>query len=369
MTTHYKNVISLCIVSLILSLASCTEVELCSEDSHPHSAKFNLDFKWNEFEKEKPDSMYIFLSRLINTKHYVHSISTTTSGETKAEDESGTIKVEGGEYTIISCSKDTALFAITNKDLFATDPSMQINDLTLTVRDTIHPDVEGFNTDKWGDSNPFHKKLKTTGPIFCTVEGTQFSSNMSYRLSLVPKTITQQIKLRFSLEIDPKITINNIVGEISGIARSVKLTSGILDRSTTGRTYFRAKEVESNGKTKTYEGEINVLGLFPNTNSAAVYGPGILILRFFMQKAELSKTLSIPINLINTITNARLTVATENGKDETCNPDIKSATLTIGSILTISEDITGGEKPGEESPDGVDHWVTDGENGNIDMET
>lgn len=364
-----KNIIYF-YISIALLLVSCTDVELCNENNHPHTAQFSFDLTWNQFATEKPDSMYFFLSRLINTKHYIFSspIDTLDSNSTKGENEdpSKTHEIEGGEYVLITCSQNEEAFDIANKEAFAADPSMQINNLILEIKETADPDIDSLKKGEWKDLNPYYKKLKRTGKIFRNVERIQFYANSFYTLSLNPEPITQHIKFRFKLKVDPQITINRVIGEISGVPKSIKLTTGILDKSELCRSYFPVKEIETVEDTITiYEGEVDVLGLFPNTSTAAIYGAGILQLGIYTQKGKTFNVFNKRINLIKTITDAQLTVLTEDGKNYISNPNIKETVLEINSLLTISQE---GAEQDPSSPPGVDNWVTD-KDGNIDIET
>lgn len=74
----FKHIALNCLLAIIL--IACTDVELCEENYHPHMATITVRFHWpTEFESEKPDSMNIVASRLMNTWR-THGVADTETG-------------------------------------------------------------------------------------------------------------------------------------------------------------------------------------------------------------------------------------------------------------------------------------------------
>lgn len=65
---------------LAVVIVACTDVDLCEEGYHPHMATVTVRFHWPaEFESDKPDSMNIVASRLMNTWR-THGVADTETG-------------------------------------------------------------------------------------------------------------------------------------------------------------------------------------------------------------------------------------------------------------------------------------------------
>lgn len=78
MPKYFKHIALYCLLTIVI--VACTDVELCDEGYHPHMATISVRFHWPaEFESDKPDSMNIVASRLMNTWR-THGVADTETG-------------------------------------------------------------------------------------------------------------------------------------------------------------------------------------------------------------------------------------------------------------------------------------------------
>lgn len=352
---------------IFLFTEGCTTVELCYEEEHPHTASLAFTFDWGEYEEDKPEEMFVLLNRIINTKRYVFSVSTTdsttpdtvvtiphemTEDTLRNENE---YKVEGGEYSFLAFNKSDHI--TTSIEQFENNPSEQLHNLSLTLVSFEDSGIEEMYSTAWTDFNPSYRYLRDTEVIFVATTRSNLYNGISKEINLSTTNLTQKIKIRFRVKPEPGITINKIIAEISGVVATIKLLSLKIDESQTYRTCFLPEIVEEENDIFTYEGEINTLGIIPNISGIQMIGPGILHLGIFIENEGKRKVFHERINLINTLTQAQLTLPSE-GMEEglRLNPAVKEKTIEIGSYLNISVDKITSENQG------LDKWISEKSN-------
>lgn len=353
---------------MILLSVGCTEVDLCPKGDHPHVLRVETAFDWSAYSAQKPDSMYVFMSNVINAGNYIFETLSSGGIVTKADND-GNIEegeVTGGEYNVVACNKNGRLIEIMNMDTYQNNSSYPMKNLYLSIRDTLFPDFEGYDQTNWTDYNPLYKKLKNTGRIFVAVKSVQVQQSKASFITFNPVPITQQITFRVRLQVPSGVVINRIVAEISGVVNKVNLTSGVLDQSESGRVYFLLHETGMADGAEIFEGTVNVLGLLAGKVNTG-YGPGILRLGIYAADKMWNKK----INLTTSISRAELI---RQASDDGVVKNKDSALIDIETELELKENNSGGSTgdtgSGDEVP-GTETWMEGDDDGDhfIEEET
>lgn len=414
------------LVAAFILCSACTEVELCYNAEHPHTLPLSIDFDWGKTAaEEKPDSMYMVFSRIINTRHYVYGVSSegwkeetgvipetpsegleedalpeetlledenvTQQAESGGEPEAGgedgasegegdeeapetgeeedepqeeTIRVEGGDYIVITVNKNHDLVELVEEDAFKTDNAVRLDSLRLRVNGIVYPDLPGFDTEKWNNLNPAYTYIANTGKLFSSVERWSIFAGTSILMS--PEPVTQHLTFRFSLGLEEEtgVSIDRVACELSGVVDCISLsTKEIREVDSRHSVCFMAEKTDdSDASSPVYEGSVDVLGLFPNKSQASIYGAGIIQLSIAVSKGSESRIHTVRLNLIHLLTSANLVVASEDGETLLPNPDIQEMVFDIGRLEVDFDRIMNSE-----GNEGLFQWVVI-EDGGTDIE-
>ena len=186
-------------IAAALLCSACTEVELCYNAEHPHTLPLSIGFNWDEAAvEEKPDSMYMVFSRIINTRHYVYGVSSEgweEEGEAvpealSEEPQEESRRVEGGDYIVIAVTKNHEQVELLEADEFQADTSIRLDSLRLQVKDIKTPDLPGFDTQKWNNLNPAYTYIANTITSYHTGTPTQLKSQVNKTKTVLPITGT-----------------------------------------------------------------------------------------------------------------------------------------------------------------------------------
>ncbi len=360
-------------IAAALLCSACTEVELCYNAEHPHTLPLSIGFNWDEAAvEEKPDSMYMVFSRIINTRHYVYGVSSEgweEEGEAvpealSEEPQEESMRVEGGDYIVIAVNKNHEQVELLEADDFQADNSIRLDSLRLQVKDIKTPDLPGFDTQKWNNLNPAYTYIANTGKLFSSVERWGIAAGTSIWMS--PQPVTQHLTFRFSLNLEEEtdVTVDRVACELSGVVNRISLSTGKISEDDNRHSicFMAEKTEDSEDLSPVYEGSVDVLGLFPNKSQASIYGAGIIQLSIAVSKGKESRIHTVRLNLINLLTPANLVVPAEDMDGLVANPAIREKTFDIGQLEVDFDHIMNGEGNG-----GTLQWVVI-ENGGTDIE-
>ena len=94
---------------------------------------------------------------------------------------------------------------------------------------------------------------------------------------LHPEKVTRTLTFRIAVNVEEGVTIDWISGVLSGVPDRVQLMSGMVTETHTAKVKFDFEKCGTELRKETvydiYEGSLNVLGLFPPTDSRHVTGP------------------------------------------------------------------------------------------------
>lgn len=318
----------------VLFCCECTGISTEEREAPANqnaAVKFEIDGRG--YAGNRPDSLRVIFSRMINSRHYAKCID-ALSGRPLADTVWSALK--SGEYYVLAHGVDTNSY-IDNLDRFVADQAVSVKELSWTIRD-IHTDsLPLFEEEKWVDFNPGYKYIRNAGPLYADViERQTLQRNDTTRIKLSPSPVTQKIRFRFTFRIEDGVEIVNVRGEISGVIPKMELLSRTVSDSVTCRVLFDVFEASREGEHIRYEGEINVLGLLPSSYDSYITGPGILQLSICAGAGGKQKIFHAGINLKQVIREAGLMTETETLH---CYKIARQeAELTVRTILHIRAD-------------------------------
>lgn len=373
MKLKIKHLIITSSVILILLITSCAQVELNDKVNLSPYAGIKFEFDWGQYEQ--PDSMILIMSRIINTRHYVQEISlndmpeivpddneeipvtradaTTQSNKEDADGKiiDGKLQIKGGEYFMLAISKPGEGVELSHLDNFADDNTIGINDLNVSVQQrelNEIPELAGSNDKdyiKWMDFNPNYSYVMNISPIYmASLKNVDIKTGSDLSIKFAPKMMTQKIKIPFKVLIEEGVEITNVIAEISGVVKEINAVSCTIDSTKTHRVIFKPQLLNAVNNTLSYEGEINVLGLFPSRQPNFITGPGILQLAIYTQAQGKKRIFHTAKNLYAEIREAKLLTYTgEGNKYQVAKENVTLSTdykfkITVKQIVTDNED-------------------------------
>ena len=372
-----KKSILLASAVLLFGIQSCTDVKLEDKSGLPDNVKVNFSLDWPSDipEEERPEQVYVAMSRIINTVHYVWLTDlsgnigqsylpqepgaggTVTPADAAAEPGApGT--VSNGEYYIMAFNDAQSAYTIDALDDFASDKAVSLRDL-YAVSSPLTPEEIGK---EHADFNPSFGYVKESIPLFLDVKKQTLFPDMTPDVALDMRSLTQKITFRIEIEVEEGVAISGerMEAEISGVAGRIQMMSAQV-RDSSYRVIFDMVKTGQNAGRDVYEGDIDVLGLFPGDNGTDVVGAGILQLTIRAGSDGKERLFHAGVNLSDPIREAGLMEELEDGSGYRAARS--SATIVVGSSLRISHDQV---SQGDEVQ-GVEIWF-DSEDNNIDIE-
>lgn len=361
-------------VILTLLVISCAQVELNEKVSSSPYAGMKFEFDWGQYEE--PDSVILIMSRIINTRHYVQEISlknvpeilpddneeipVTRAGNGKEEGEGEIVddklQIKGGEYFMLAISKPEEGVEVLHIDNFVNDNTISINDLSVSVQQkelNEIPELVGSNDKdyiKWMDFNPNYSYVTNISPIYiASLKNVDIKTGNDFSIKFTPKMMTQKIKIPFQVAIEEGVEITNVIAEISGVVKEVNAVTCTIDSAKTYRVIFKPQLLKTENNTLSYEGEINVLGLFPSRKPSFITGPGILQLAIYTQAQGKKRIFHTAKNLYKEIREADLLTYTGEGNKYQVAKESATLSTDYKFKITVKQIVTDNE-------DGIDIW-------------
>lgn len=393
------------VMSLMTALPGCTFVSLDGSEDMPESVSVNFELNWpgGISEEDKPEKLCVAMSRIINTVHYVWQVDAAgniidasvpdggeesgdgavegdgaavapntgenaetgaSAGEnTGSEENAGTGEISGpgdgedgaadgremlnGEYYMMIFNDVSDTYGIESIESFGSDPSVSMRDLYATVRELSEEELP----DDVADFNPAFGYISGSDPLYIDVKKQRIYPTVTPVIDFDLKQLTQTLTFRVRIELEEGVSIDGetVRAEVSGAARRVQLMSATISDSTY-RVLFDMRKVGSNGNVGTYEGKVNVLGLFPAGRQEDIVGPGILQLSINATSGDNHRRFHAGINLRETIVSAGL--IRELNDRSGYRAARSSAVLNVDTVLHIDENQI---LPDEDSQ-GVEIW-------------
>lgn len=393
------------VMSLMAALPGCTFVSLDGSEDMPESVSVNFELNWpgGISEEDKPEKLCVAMSRIINTVHYVWQVDAAgniidasvpdggeesgdgaaegdgaavapntgenaetgaSAGEnTGSEENAGTGEISGpgdgedgaadsremlnGEYYMMIFNDVSDTYGIEPIESFGSDPSVSMRDLYATVRELSEEELP----DDVADFNPAFGYISGSDPLYIDVKKQRIYPTVTPVIDFDLKQLTQTLTFRVRIELEEGVSIDGetVRAEVSGVARRVQLMSATISDSTY-RVLFDMRKVGSSGNVGTYEGKVNVLGLFPAGRQEDIVGPGILQLSINATSGDNHRRFHAGINLRETIVSAGL--IRELNDRSGYRAARSSAVLNVDTVLHIDENQI---LPDEDSQ-GVEIW-------------
>ena len=421
-----KNRILASILATILSVVvACNpDVELCGISQHPHRAQIAFDFDWSGVNNV-PDSMYIIANRVINTKRYSIAINSKNhegyfvfnpdgdetpdenpdenpggdvnpdenpegdvnepTGAKAAETRSNaapksqkTFALHTGVYKFLALASGGTDMVFENVNSFVENihSGQKFSDLFIEYKTYDKNDEQlRCNLRSWDDYNPYSNYIQSdiTPVVIGSIPDYEINTTASHTLKFHPRNMSQNIDIYVNIEKDISeqgFVIDSITAEVSGIPKSINLTNGYIDITSTAKMMFKMElqnkagnVIEDKCTTKSLRAHanINVTSIVSSSSEMEKMGPGILQMIIHAHAIVNSgqpdeekrlKKIQGKINIFNTLKNANLIEIVNNGKS--------ARRRTSHAVLDIVTDLViDGNRIVDTATDddGVDRWV------------
>ena len=356
-----KNLLSLL---LCLFFTSCTQVELCYEEEHPHSAILHVLLDFGDNDACKPDNVQVIASRIVNTWRHTFIMPTTeqaVSEKSETTSETESIRLKSGEYTFFFVGQNKN-YEIEELDSYINNYNYSMRDLALTVKNVSKKDIPELESVDWVDFNPGQPFISYKDPIFKDQQhDVSLYTGKEANICATMLPVTQKITVNFKIKLEGNLQVTKIMAELSGVVSRIELLNNALDKNRTGRIIFLPELKETQGNVLTYQGTFEALGLVGNKSQQNVTGPGIVQLAIYVTAEGKNKIFHAGINLKNSINNSGLTKTVKDGNTEYIVAANSEGELNIEQELTINA-----QKIIEwEEKEGFDVWF---DSQNIDLE-
>lgn len=393
-------------MTVTASLTSCTEVELCTQDEHPHRATVEYLFDWGSYDY-RPDSMVVLATRVINMwkgammvssktgmgyyafnrsvegsepesleEPEIKADSSTVSGQTKPQK---SFQIPGGDYKFVAFNRNVSELNYDKMTAYYTDPAMPLHGITVGYN-VMRRDSAGLERIlyDWIDWNPYAGYIQPSSEaiFYDTIAVRTLRANQTAKLTFKPKPLTQHIRVIFDIEKVKSavpFTIDSVFAEMSGIPFEVDLSTGYIDIRKTAKMMYKTNLYDANGRLMEHDNEtnykivcqkdINVPGIVRSENNQVFRGPGIMQVYIIASTKEprRRKKFQGVINLYATLTQADLIHYTEDrqyavpwGKDHVIHVKLQTPLRLDGNnIIEDPDDGSGLDvwkevEPGEE---------------------
>lgn len=290
-----------------LSFAACTDVDICTNEEHPHLAVVELGYDWNGVEAN--DSMIVLPYRCMSAWGCTYICTPDgTKGRyiSNAPDSTvlnDTLKVKAGELRFLTVSYDANNLGFSYKNVLN---SAAIKHGVITIQYKPYHlksskllDAYGKDIAKFG--NMGYKNYVLNGDMFNPIysqytDVMNISSGVNY-IEFAPKSVLTNFDFNFDISAQG-VTVDNVVAHLSGIPYRYNLTSEKPLADSTAAVLF---DVNSSGASK-YSGRAAVAGLLRAANSESINGAGILTLAISVTNGSGStKVYKVATNLYNYI--------------------------------------------------------------------
>ena len=333
-------------------LVSCVMLEprIVPEDS-PESASISFSVEWPEGVSPQ-DTVYVAMNAVNTTDTEEEPVKYGYRLNPKGEFYSGTTEehiVKFGNYIFLAFTCDDDAVKIDWPSDFISESDIPLKDFSAGLlklsEEELSPlmpqGAKDFNTDI-----PYLRQPEA----FCFALGKcQVSDTVAHDFTINLTSLVLNLNLRVNILTEEGVTLNEVVGELSGIPSSVSLFAGTVEQKDLGRVIF-PMSASSDPDDSTYSASFNILGIFPPESSKLYFGSGILRLRVSASYGEKTKYLYPAINLYDLIVSAGLMSPAQNGRGYKITKE--QATLDIPVTLVIGK----GSFVSEGDSEGVDSW-------------
>lgn len=316
-----------------LCLIACAAVEFDRELPELHSLVLNI-------ENDEVESARVLLSRTINELHYSYKI-----------EKSDTHDVGVGEYCATAFNCIDTLYDMREIDDFAANFKNSLKKVRVyssSIPDDKLSEKLELGNDKIIDLAPSYSVISCSDPFYHSFIKTR-SDTMSFKL----KDITMSLDVTVPVSTAEDVTIDRIIGCITGIPSFIYLMDAEVDRSLLAKSYFR---MEDDG-TGLYTANLHPFGLFLHENEEYISGNGIVYLYIYASTDNISNVFHIACNLKKLFGNDVLMTPTATDGHYIIN--LQSKTIKLNSDIHISKNNV------TIKDDSCARWI-DGEEFNLD---
>lgn len=304
-------------VLMLALLASCAKVEFSGapiesfddvedvEKSHTSKVRFAVEWPKDMSAEDMPQFVTVVMNRIQSSAaHYVYHLDNAggllesveipddypeedvpeedvpeeeqPSGEEESEIEDGLSSVLKGFYSI-------AAVAVSEYEDYIVPDILDFKDSLETSMRDVYVTIPQLTREEkaeqqYVDYNSMYPYIRHVSPFYYVRPSQKTHTEVwsdtgdVVDVTLRPQPLTRKISIGLTLDVEEGVSIDRLVGVISGVPSKVQLMTGYVSEEHTSKMPFEMTSKDG----RYYEGSINAFGLFPPQADSLIVGPGIL---------------------------------------------------------------------------------------------
>lgn len=281
-----RNYIKYIAISLLCLLTvSCTEVDICESELHPHIAKINVDYNWEDGSAVE-DSMVVLAYRVVNSWRSGFILDAATGMGRSLYDTDNLI------YELDTVKNDNSSFYTKCGEICFTTFNNALNNENLSVPNvkTANPAAANANigykksytignfssiepmAENWTSYNTYTANYVSAMPediYYQTIKNRKIEAGNINYVEFHPRGVLQEIEINLNIKAEG-VAVKNVAAEVSGISSNINIFNG----TPFGGTYKTLFELQKNASL--YTGTMKVLGLARNNSFTSLEGNGVI---------------------------------------------------------------------------------------------
>lgn len=256
-------------------------------------------------------------------------------------EEDDRLKMYHGLYSVMAvAAADNEDFVVPMVDRFPDSLALRMRDLYVQIPEISEAEKEEKT---YMDFNPVYPFIRTVGPLYFVrseqATHQQISPLSDNVIRLSPITMTRKITFTVNAEVEQGVSVDRMVGVISGVPGSAQFMSGYVNKKNLCKMPFEMTKSAESGTQ--YTGSVNVFGLFPADSPDMITGPGIfnVILHASVTENEKvrNRVFHASINLKNTIGDADIMVMADDRIHYEFS-EMDDLTINIPDVLEVTKE-------------------------------
>ena len=323
--------------TIILNIMMLALALSCSRFEYATTEKFAASCYLQALPYDTTAVTTVMATRLVDAVHYVWEADTVP------------VALRPGEYYATAFQYDESVYSIDGLDDFRQRLDVSMLDVYASLPILPMDDQASLPDYNWYS----FFLAPAQGPLKCGFQ--RLSLKDSLQNAYFPmRPLTQKLKFRLRLLPEEGVSIDSLSAAVSGVARRVRLMTGLIRNDADNPTYrqYVPLSLISQDREYQYEGQAEVLGLFPPAESVYTAGPGIFQVRICAAVQDEGRTYArvfhAGINMKSIIEAAGLM---EEAADRTGYRIVaREALLEIPVVLNVRKDrVISGDGGGLES--------------------
>jgi len=297
----------LCLIPVFLTLVhSCTEVSLnVTAEEYETERPVKIRFDWTESNLEpgdRPDSLLLIFDCIADSTRCSFNVCADSAATNEV------LLPKNGEWICFVANEKVQGMSLDGLNKF-----LHIRDTfslkTITARADTMTYSELTSIRGFINTNPGMPYLKEIKGNVSSLGRVRVNGVSESTLILALKDLSVNVNFKLKLKIEEGVTVERMVGEISGVPGVINLMNKEVVASNMGKTLFG---IHPNGADSSrWNGSVRISGIIPPEKNDIFLGDGILTLRIYVTTEREKMLYVTAMNLKTLLENKPVLVPTD----------------------------------------------------------